>query len=45
MPWLRDEGKIFNASHIIYVKGKPIYLYHNILASLNEDYYKDLDEP
>lgn len=44
MPWLRDESKIFNASHIIYIKGKPIYLYHNVLVSFDENYYKDLDE-
>lgn len=44
MPWLRDESKTFNIDHIIYVKGKPIYLYNNILLSFNEECYQDLNE-
>lgn len=44
MPWLRDESSIFNTQHIIYVKGKPLYLYHNVLLSLDENYYKDIAE-
>jgi len=44
MPWLRDESDVFNVKHIIYIKGKPIYLYNNVLLSLDENYYKDIDK-
>jgi hypothetical protein len=43
MPWLRDESDIFNSNKIIYVKGKPLYLYHNNLVTFDENYYLDLD--
>lgn len=43
MPWLRDESDIFNSNKIIYVKGKPLYLYHNTLITFDENYYLDLD--
>jgi hypothetical protein len=43
-PWLRDESKIFNTKHILYIKGKPVYLYHNTLVSLSEECYQDLGE-
>jgi hypothetical protein len=44
MPWLRDESKYFNVSHIIYFKGKSLLLYNNLLLSFNEDTYEDLGE-
>lgn len=44
MPWLRDESKLFNTQHIIYVKGKPLYLYNNILVSFEDNYYKDVED-
>lgn len=44
MPWLRDESKYFNVSHIIYFKGKSYMLYNNLLISFNEDTYEDLGE-
>lgn len=44
MPWLRDESDVFNSKFIIYVKGKPLYLYHNVLVTFDEEYYKDLGE-
>ena len=42
MPWLRDESDYLNVEHCIYIKGKPIFLYNNILISFNEDVYSDL---
>lgn len=44
MPWLRDESEVFNTKHIIYVKGKPLYLYNNVLLSFDENYYKDNEQ-
>lgn len=44
MPWLRDESDIFNSEKIIYIKGRPIYLYHNALITFDEPYYLDLDK-
>lgn len=44
MPWLRDESDVFNIKHIIYVKGKPIYLYNNVLLSFDQDWYKDINK-
>lgn len=43
MPWLRDESEIFNTEHIVYLRGKSIYLYNNVLLSLDENYYKDIN--
>ncbi len=42
MPWLRDESNYLNVSHCIYVKGKPLFLYNNVLLSFEEDNYQDL---
>lgn len=42
MPWLRDESDVFNSKFVLYVKGKPIYLYNNILVSFDEESYNDL---
>lgn len=42
-PWLRDESEYFNISNIIYLKGKPVYLYNNILITFNSDVYTDFD--
>lgn len=43
MPWLRDESKFFNASTVLYYKGKSLMLYNNLLISFNEDTYEDLN--
>jgi hypothetical protein len=40
-PWLRDESEYFNTDYIIYIKGKPVYLYNNTLISFNENIYTD----
>lgn len=40
-PWLRDESDYFNVDHILYIKGKPIYLYNNTLITFNENIYTD----
>lgn len=40
-PWLRDESEYFNIDHIIYIKGKPVYLYANSLITFNENTYTD----
>lgn len=40
-PWLRDESQYFNINHIIYIKGKPVYLYNNTLTTFNEEVYTD----
>lgn len=42
MPWLRDESSFLNVDHCIYVKGKPLFLYNNLLLSFEEDSYTDL---
>lgn len=42
--WLRDESKVFNTKHILYINKKPIYLYNNSLVTMHEDFYKDFDE-
>jgi hypothetical protein len=42
--WLRDESKVFNSKHILYINKKPMYLYNNSLVTMHEDYYKDFDE-
>ena len=44
MPWLRDESDLFNSRFIIYIKGQPVYLYHNTLISFSKEYYKDIEE-
>lgn len=45
-PWLRDESKYFNIDYITYIKGKPIYLYNNLLLDFNsENTFTDLDTP
>lgn len=41
-PWLRDVSPCFNASSIVYIKGKPIYISSNRL--LRQEEYKDIDE-
>lgn len=41
-PWLRDESVYFNTDHILYAKGKPIYLYNNTLLSFHTNEYTDL---
>ena len=43
-PWLRDESQYFNIDHIVYIKGKPIYLYNNTLTTLHEEVYTDYDK-
>lgn len=40
-PWLRDESQYFNIDHILYIKGKPVYLYNNTLTTFNENIYTD----
>ncbi len=35
--WLRDEGKVFNTQHILYINKKPIYLYNNSLVTLHDN--------
>lgn len=40
-PWLRDESEYFNIDHIVYIKGKPIYLYNNTLVTMHENIYTD----
>jgi hypothetical protein len=40
-PWLRDESDYFNIDHIVYIKGKPIYLYNNTLTTFHESNYTD----
>lgn len=40
-PWLRDESEYFNINHIVYIKGKPIYLYNNTLTTFHESNYTD----
>ena len=40
-PWLRDESEYFNIDHIVYIKGKPIYLYNNTLTTFHESNYTD----
>lgn len=40
-PWLRDESDYFNIDHILYIKGKPIYLYNNTLTTFHSDVYTD----
>lgn len=42
-PWLRDESNYFNIDHILYIKGKPVYLYNNTLTTFNNDTYTDFD--
>ena len=44
IPWLRDESEYLNVEHCIYIKGKPIFLYNNILVSFNENCYQDINE-
>ena len=43
-PWLRDESEYFNIDHIVYIKGKPVYLYNNTLTTFNEEVYTDYDK-
>ena len=44
MPWLKDESKYLNTDHCIYIKGKPLFLYNNVLISFEESHYDDLGE-
>jgi len=44
LPWLRDESKFFNVDHILYLKGKPVYLYNQSLLSFEQDCHTDLGE-
>lgn len=43
-PWLRDESDYFNIEHILYIKGKPIYLYNNTLTTLHNEVFTDYDK-
>ena len=43
-PWLRDESKYFNVDHILYIKGKPVYLYNNTLITFDKNIYTDFGE-
>ncbi len=43
-PWLRDESDYFNIDHIVYIKGKPIYLYNNTLTTFHTESYTDFDK-
>ena len=43
-PWLRDESDYFNINHIVYIKGKPIYLYNNTLTTFHTESYTDFDK-
>lgn len=42
-PWLRDESELFNTKHLFYVNNKPIYLFNNVLVTMNDEYYKDFE--
>ena len=42
-PWLRDESDYFNIEHIVYIKGKPIYLYNNTLTTFHNEKYTDFN--
>ena len=44
MPWLRDESNFLNVEHCIYIKGKPLFLYNNVLISFEEECYQDLKD-
>ena len=44
MPWLKDESDYFNINFILYAKGKPIYLYNNLLLTFDNDKYTDLNK-
>ena len=44
MPWLRDESQYLNVEHCIYIKGKPLFLYNNVLISFEEFIYDDLGQ-
>lgn len=44
MPWLRDESQYFNINHCVSIKGKPLFLYNNVLISFEEDCYQDLEQ-
>lgn len=43
-PWLRDESEVFNTKHLFYVNNKPIYLYNNVLVTMNEEHYTDFED-
>lgn len=43
-PWLRDESEYFNIEHIVYIKGKPVYLYNNTLTTFNNEVYTDFKD-
>ena len=43
-PWLRDESEYFNVDHIVYIKGKPVYLYNNTLTTFNNEVYTDYNK-
>ena len=42
-PWLRDESNYFNVDYIVYIKGKPIYLYNNTLTTFHNNVYTDFN--
>lgn len=44
MPWLRDESDYLNVDHCLYIKGKPLFLYNNILISFEENEYQDMGQ-
>lgn len=35
--WLRDESKVFNSKHILYINKKPIFLYNNSLVTMHDN--------
>ena len=41
-PWLRDESTYFNIDHILYIQGKPVYLYNNTLLSFHSNEFTDI---
>jgi hypothetical protein len=41
-PWLRDESDYLNIDFILYLKGEPIYLFHNTFLSFSKNTYTDL---
>ncbi len=42
-PWLIDEGRYFNTSHIIYIDGVSTHLFHNLLLQYKENVFTDYD--
>jgi len=42
--WLRDESKVFNTKHIVYINKKPMFLYNNSLVTMHEEHYTDFED-